>query len=922
VTAADGRSAAVRRNAADEARRKAADEARRKAADEARRKAASGGRRYGDGPGALVDQLRERIADTDAARAERYWRNDDIDALVADRCALFDEIVTAIWQAKIPDAAREEIAVFAVGGYGRGELFPHSDIDLLILARRPDLWRAPITDFVHCLIDLNQELGHSVRSLRDCKREAAKDITVATAIFERRRLVGSSDLARQLDALMDSPRLWPPHTFFKAKRDEQERRHRQYDNVEYGLEPNVKTSPGGLRDIQTVLWVVERKFRTTNLAALEDLGMLTAQERIWMDDGRRFLWWVRFGLHLLAGRKEDHLQFEYQRTLAQRLGFADTSAKLGVERFMHHYYRHVIALREVNDILLQHFDESILRARERPRVAPVNERFQIRNHYIEAVSADVFQRAPSALLEIFVIMANRRDISGVRADTIRLIRGSLHLIDQRFRHDPANTRLFIELLKAPYTLVSQLTRMRRYGVLGRYLPEFGEVVGQMQHDLFHIYTVDAHTMSVIRNMRRLHYRSAEQDYPVAAHCVRNLPKVELLYIAGLYHDIGKGRGGDHSKLGAVDAESFCRRHGLSQADTELVSWLVRQHLLMSSTAQRKDIYDPDVIHEFAAEVKSEMRLNYLYALTVADITATNPTLWNSWRATLLRTLYAETRKALRRGLESPIDRQSTIRACQESAMDKLLTRGLDEPAVQTLWEVPGDEFFLRHSPRQVAEITERMHNHDMDTGPMVMLVDLKGQVSSEGAAEIVLFTRDQPNLFAASVATLSHLDLSVHDAIIHTAANGLCLNTYVVLEENGSPPSREGGRREFLLRRLSEELHDPSEYPSVVKRRTPRRLRQLTRATEVSIRNRRGTRHTELTIVASDRPGLLATIGLLFHELGLSVQSARIATLGERIEDVFDIVDADGKPIRDRERIYTLENTLRQRLDSQIAKVL
>lgn len=881
-----------------------------------------GNRRFGDGPGALVDALRERIAQADAALADRYWNNEDVDTLVADRCALFDRLIGEIWEAHIPAAARDDIAVFAVGGYGRGELFPHSDIDLLVLARRPSRQQKAITDFLHCLIDLNQELGHSVRSLKDCKREAARDITVATALFERRRLAGSADLAGRLDKILSSPRLWPAEAFFKAKRDEQDLRHRQYDNVEYGLEPNLKTSPGGLRDLQTAIWVMARKFATTDLGDLEKLGMLTPQEREWLEDGRRFLWWVRFGLHLLAERKEDRLQFEYQRALAQRLGFADTSAKLGVERFMHHYYRHIIALREVNDILLQHFDESILRARERPRIVPINDRFQIRNNYIETTSADVFRHTPSALLEIFVIMANRRDISGVRADTIRLIREHLHLIDKRFRHDATNTRLFIDLLKAPYTLVSQLTRMRRYGVLGRYLPEFGEVVGQMQHDLFHIYTVDAHTMSVIRNMRRLHYRSAEQDYPVAAHCVRNLPKIELLYIAGLYHDIGKGRGGDHSQLGAADAEAFCRRHSLSDADTDLVTWLVRQHLLMSSTAQRKDIYDPDVIHEFAAEVKSEMRLNYLYALTVADITATNPTLWNSWRATLLRTLYGETRKALRRGLESPVDRQSSVRACQERAMEKLLERGLTETQVEHLWQVPGDDFFLRHTPRQVADVTEQMSRHDVDAGPLVMPVDLKGQGPNEGATEIVLYTHDQPNLFAASVAALNQLELSVHDANIHTAANGLCLNTYVVLNDDGSPLSREAGQRARILETLHQELKDPADYPSVVKRRTSRRLRQLTRATEVKLRNRRGTRHTELTIVASDRPGLLATIGQLFHELGLSVQSARISTLGERIDDVFEIVDENGKAIRDRERIYLLENTLRQRLDNQIAKVL
>jgi [protein-PII] uridylyltransferase len=879
-------------------------------------------RRFGAGPGALVDRLRALIAEADEDLATRYWRNEDVEALVAERARLFDRIICEIWAEKVPEADRGDLAILAVGGYGRGELFPHSDIDLLILARRPRRVRTVVTELVHCLIDLNQELGHSVRSIRDCKREARADITVATAMFERRLIIGSTDLAERLEKTLASRRLWPAETFFKAKRDEQDLRHRQYDNVEYGLEPNVKTSPGGLRDLQTAIWVMARKFKTTDPQALEQLGMLTAEERVWLEAGQRFLWWVRFGLHLLAQRKEDHLQFEYQRALAQRLGFADTRAKLGVERFMHHYYRHIIELREVNDILLQHFDESILRARERPKIVPINDRFRIRNNYIEVTSADVFQDTPSALLEIFVIMANRRDISGVRAETIRLIRQSLPLIDETFRHDRTNTRLFIELLKAPYTLVSQLTRMRRYGVLARYLPEFGEVVGQMQHDLFHIYTVDAHTMSVIRNMRRLHYRSARQDYPVAAHCVRNLPKIELLYIAGLYHDIGKGRGGDHSQLGASDAEAFCRRHGLSDDDTELVTWLVRQHLLMSSTAQRKDIYDPDVIHEFATEVKSEMRLNYLYTLTVADITATNPTLWNSWRASLLRTLYGETRRALRRGLESPLDRQTSIRACQESALEKLLRRGLTADQVMALWRIPGDDFFLRHTPRQVADVTERMQRHDIAAAPLVLLVDLKGQVSTEGATEIVLYTHDQTSLFAASVAALDQLDLSVYDANIHTSVSGLCLNTYVVLDDAGSPLSREGGKRQQVLERLEHELANPADYPSVVQRRTPRRLRQLARATEVSIRNPRGAPHTELTIIAADRPGLLATIGLLFHELGLTVKAARIATLGERVEDVFDIVGADGKAVRDKERIYLLENTLRQRLDNQISSGL
>ena len=876
-------------------------------------------RRFGNGPDALVDDLRSRIVKKDASLERRYWKNEDIDALVAERSNFFDDIIRKIWLAKIPEKSREKIAIFAVGGYGRGELFPHSDIDLLIVSRRPTRERSQITGFLHCLFDLNLEIGHSVRALGECKREAQLDLTVATAMFERRMLVGSEDVARRLDKLMNAPRLWPAAAFFKAKRDEQDKRHAQYDNVEYGLEPNVKTSPGGLRDLQTAIWVLARKFSTTDPEDLEKLGMLTTQERRWLEDGRRFLWWVRFGLHLVAGRKEDHLQFEHQRALAQRLGFADTKARLGVERFMFHYYRHIIELREVNDMLLQHFDETILRARERPKIVKINPRFQIHNNYIEAIGRDVFQQQPSALLEIFVIMANRRDISGVRAETIRLIRDSLGLIDEEYRRNPANTVLFMDLLKAPYTLVSQLTRMRRYGVLGRYLPEFGEIVGQMQHDLFHIYTVDAHTMMVIRNMRRLHYRSAEKNFPVAAHCVRNLPKIELLYVAGLYHDIGKGRGGDHSELGASYVSEFCERHGINEADTELVRWLVRQHLMMSSTAQRKDIYDPDVIHEFASEVKSEMRLNYLYALTVADINATNPTLWNSWRATLLRTLYSETRKALRRGLESPGDRQTSIQACKDSAQEKLALKGLDLSGLEAIWEVPGDEFFLRHTPRQVAWVTEQMLAHEEKKGPLVLMLDLKGQSVAEDATELLLYIRDRPNLFATSVTALNQMGLSVHDANIHTASNGMCLNSYVVLEQTGKSLSRDSKRGEALCDQLKSLLENPGKTSSEVKRRVPRRLRQLTRASEVHLRNPLGSRHSELTIIAADRPGLLARLGRLFQELGLSVISARITTLGERVEDVFYIVDESGKPIRNRERIYLLENALRQKLNNQIA---
>jgi [protein-PII] uridylyltransferase len=882
-------------------------------------------RRFGSGPGEFIEAQAERLRQHDENIADRYWSRHNVEDLLRERSRFLDEMLTQVWLHTLSRQAQEHLCLLAVGGYGRGEQFPHSDVDLLILAKRPSTWGGEIRTFLQSLYDLKLDIGHSVRSLPDCKREAQKDITVATSMYERRYLIGSKTLATKLDKVLSAPRLWPPDKFFKAKRDEQEARHRQFDNVEYGLEPNLKASPGGLRDLQTAMWVCQRQFGTTDPRDLEKIGALTQQEKTWFLDGRRFLWWVRFGLHLLAGRKEDRLQFEYQRGLARKLGFADTSAKRGVERFMKLYYQHVLALREVNEIVFQYFEESILRGKEKPKIEAINDRFQIRNNYMEACHEQVFRDSPTSLIEIFVIMANRRDISGVRAATIRLIRDHLHLIDDEFRKNPIAAKLFMDLLKAPYTLVSQLTRMRRYGVLGQYLPEYGEIVGQMQHDLFHIYTVDAHTMMVIRNMRRFHYRSSEEQFPVACHCVRSLPKIELLYVAGLYHDVGKGRGGNHSELGASDVVKFCVQHGLTKDDTELVAWLVKQHLMMSSTAQRKDIYDPDIIFEFATEVKSVRRLDYLYALTVADINATNPTLWNSWRAALLRQLYGETKKALRRGLESPVDKQATIRACQESALEKLLQGKLGdgicltEDLIRNIWKVPSDDYFLRHTPRQVAELTELMVKHDPQAAPLVVVHERKGQVSNEGATEVSIYVADRQYLFASTVAAFNQLGLSVYDASIHTSHEGLCLNTFIVLDEKGKAPTSRQSDRDALQSQLTKILSATGGLPSVAKRRLPRQLKQLPTTTIVKISNATGTTASELNLITADRPGLLASVGLLFAELGLSVLNARITTLGERVEDVFSIHDRSGLPITSKEEIYLLENTIRQRLDSQLA---
>ncbi|MCE2459417.1 MAG: [protein-PII] uridylyltransferase [Pseudomonadales bacterium] len=856
-------------------------------------------------------ELRRRIAQADRALADEFWAGADIDALVAERGRFIDAFLAEIWQHWFEH--NDNLALLAVGGYGRGELHPHSDIDLLILAKKPSAVQDEIAAFVRLLWDLKLDIGHSVRTLADCKREAARDVVVYTTMMERRRLAGSHLLTAKLDKVLARKSIWPRKRFFRAKQQEQDQRHRQYDHVDYDLEPNLKGSPGGLRDIQTILWITQHDHRSRDLDELVAAGFLTPLEAQWLAEGRRFIWRVRFGLHLIAKRKEDRLLFDYQRELARRFGYRDTDAQLGVEQFMHDYYRHVLLLREVNDILLQHFDEAILRAGERPKIERVNERFHIHNHYIEASHDNVFKTRPASIMEMFVVMANRNDIAGVRASTIRLVRNHLHLIDDAFRNDSEVTAYFMDLLRAPYTVVSQLTRMRRYGVLGRYIPEFGQVVGQMQHDLFHIYTVDAHTMMVIRQMRRLLFRSATEKFPLAARVAHKLPKIELLYVAGLFHDIGKGRGGDHSDLGAADVVRFCRRHGLSEEDTTLVEWLVRAHLTMSATAQRQDIHDPDVVREFARRVGNETRLDYLYALTVADINATNPTLWNGWRATLLGQLYQNTRQQLQEGLDALRERAA---ACRESAIRALARHGIDADRARALWDDPDDDFFVHHSPEQVVAITQAIDGHDIDAGPLVTVLEVADEASAEGATEVFLYGRDRDGLFADSVRAIDSANLRVAAARIATSVSGTCFNSYIVLGIDGAPVA--DGKRTALAQSLTRAMHGDSDAQTL--RHVSRQLKQFVMPTEVALATDPGARTSTLRVVASDRPGLLATLGGLFEELDISVRRARITTLGERVEDVFEITNRAQHPITHPGLTHAVTETIRSTLDAEIAR--
>jgi [protein-PII] uridylyltransferase len=848
----------------------------------------------------------------------RFIEGEDIRTLVYERALFIDCILHYAWfQFEWP----ESVSLEAVGGYGRGELHPCSDIDLLIL-HRPEIFedcKDNIEKFLTFLWDIGLEIGSSVRTVQQTVEMAREDITVATNIFESRTLVGDESLRYELLQATTPDKIWNAEDFFRAKYEEQQERHKKYNDTEYNLEPNIKNAPGGLRDIQTISWVTKRYFTVKTLKQLEGKGFFTDEEFSLINSGEEYLWRVRYALHMVAKRPEERLLFDYQREIAKLFGFVDSHEGLAVEQFMHRYYRTVLALRELNDVVLQFLSEAILQRGKNKRVVSINERFQLRDNFIEATHTYVFEENPSALLEMFVLMAQNPQIEGVRASTIRWIRESRHLIDDKYRHNPENTQLFLTLLQQPGDVVAQLKRMSRYGILGLYLPEFGQVTGQMQHDLFHIYTVDAHTLKVMQNMGNFLLPQAKDDFPVAANVVKRLPKFELLYIAGLYHDIGKGRGGDHSTLGAVDAEEFCHRHGISPRETRLVCWLVEQHLLMSAVAQKQDISDPDVIHQFALKVGDQLHLDYLYCLTVADINGTNNQLWNPWRASLLRQLYLDTRRALRRGLENNIDKQDLIDETQQAAIRNLARKGISEQQALKLWGDMGEDYFLRENFTDIAWHTQAILERK-DDKPLV-LIKTTSNKELEGATQIFVYSKNQKNVFVAVASALSQLNLNIQDAKIYSSKSGYTIDTFFVTDENGAPLNDNPKQRRDLQRALEAELSLVDNYREVIGRRTPRRLKYFASPTRTSLHTDELRNCSVLEVTSPDRPGLLACIGRIFINADIQLLNAKIATLGERVEDIFFIATAEGTPINDQAVAEKLQREICEELDKRVDKI-
>jgi [protein-PII] uridylyltransferase len=836
-----------------------------------------------------------------------------INELVHARAWLVDQILRMAWQQY---SWPEEAALVAVGGYGRRELHPQSDVDLLILlgnGLNASSWHRCTQEFITFIWDLGLQIGSSVRTLEDCCEQAKNDITIATSLIESHTIIGKADLREQAFDWVISEQAWGNEAFYKARIESQQERHRRTNDTEYNLEPNIKNSPGGLRDIQTIGWIGKRHFGLSNMAQLAGHNYLNKSELDTLRKSTDYLWTIRYALHLIAKRPEERLLFDHQRKLATFFGYEDNEEELAVEQFMHRYYRTAMHLAELNQTLLQLFDQGILHAHEADLVVSINRRFELRNGRLQACYPSLFLRQPFAMMEAFVILAQHPQCQAIGAECKRLIQTYRHLIDDKYRRDIRVNSLFMELLRSPQRMSHTLLEMQRQGVLGDYLPAFNRIVGRMQHDMYHIYTVDAHCMKVVKKMRELLLPKERERFPVASRLVHQLPKIELLYIAGFFHDIGKGSGRDHSVVGAEEVRHFCKQHQLGKWDTELVSWLVRHHLLMSMTAQKRDISNPDIIHEFATKMGDQLHLDYLYVLTVSDINATNPALWNNWRASLLRQLYTATNRVLRLGLDVPVNHQGLIEQSQTDARKLLQAQRFNPASVMRLWKNLGDDYFIRENAKTIAWHTRTILNHQIE-GPLVAISETSFS-AFEGGTQIFVYTQDKANLFAVLCAILGQLNLDIQDARIITTEDGHSMDTFIVLDSHGNTINETPTLLEQLQERLTQALLYPNDFAYIVQQRQPRAHKLFNQPSSVSLTNPEGRSWTRLELFSADRPGLLAQVGLVFMRLGISLQKAKIQSIGGRVEDVFFITLNNGHRISDEGLLAKLENDICSSLD-------
>jgi [protein-PII] uridylyltransferase len=834
--------------------------------------------------------LRQLLGDVDRALTVAFREGEDASALARRRSEIVDRIVVHAWGACLGDMAAA--ALFAVGGFGRGMLFPASDVDLLALVAEtsPTLHRA-LESFFGCLWDIGLKPGHAVRTVEQCRELAASDASVFTSLLDARRLAGWPILAESLRGILDDPALWPPRRYLAARLAERDARHARYDDTAQNLEPNLKDGPGGLRTLDALRWLGRRLADAPDFDDMVAEGLLEPVEAAKLARAEETLRRYRYALHLEAGRAEERLLFDYQRGLAMQLGFEDEHAKnLGVEQFMQGYYRAATQIERSGTQLVERFEEMLDPATD---PLPVGTDYVRHGSRISLRNPQLFVRRPASLVEIFIARLDEPGITGFTAETMRRIQHAVSLHGESLADDPQVLSAFLVLLRRGAPAVEALWRMNRHGLLAAILPAFGKVVGRMQYDLFHVYTVDEHTLRVLRNVARFADPAARRDFPIACEIWPHVEKPELMLLAALFHDIAKGRGGDHSVLGEEDARAFCARVGLPADDIELVAWLVRHHLLMSTTAQRQDITDPDVVHRFGATVGDWEHLDHLYLLTIADIIGTSPKLWNAWKDRLLADLYTSTRFALRSDLTPPAHAGMRLRETRERALAMLVAEHVAADDIAGVWAEFPDLSFLRHRPEQIAWQTAAILRARGAT-PLVEVHPF----SVRGSTELFIYTPDRDGLFATVTAMLDRLRFSVVEARILVSSTGKALDTFLLLESDSQAPASLQ-RAEELRSRMLRALDQPAGQ-GPPKRSLSRHLRHFQMAPRIEFVD--AGERTQLALVCTDRPGLLAAVAQALAEAEVRVHDARIATFGERVEDFFQLTDRSNAPLSPQRR--------------------
>ena len=853
------------------------------------------------------EQLRLELDQFTDSQKNQFLAHNPVTHLVEARSRYIDHLLERLWQ-HFGLADHPTLSLVAVGGYGRGELHPLSDVDILVLSQAPidDSTGNTVSAFLTLLWDLKLDVGHSVRTIDECINIGQDDLTVATNLQESRWLCGNQDTYQQLEERLNDGSFWPSEQFYQAKLDEQKTRHARYHDTTYNLEPDIKSSPGGLRDIHTLSWVARRHFGATSLLEMSRFGFLTDAEYRELVECQDSLWRIRFALHCELRRYDNRLTFGHQASVAELLGYQGEGNR-GVEMMMKDFYRTLRRVAELNKMLLQLFDQAILNKGTAPEPILLDEDFQLRGHLIEATKPALFQARPETILDMFLHIARNSQIEGIAAPTLRQLRTARRRLNRFLIEIPAARDKFMELVRQPNCLLRAFKLMHRHGVLSAYLPQWSQIVGQMQFDLFHVYTVDEHTVRLLKNINKFSDPANRDRHPICCEVYPRVTKKELLLLAAIFHDIAKGRGGDHSELGGVDAYEFCIQHGLSKPEANLVKWLVNQHLLMSVTAQRRDIYDPEVITEFAKEVRDEERLDHLICLTVADICATNQELWNSWKRTLLAELYYSTQKALRRGLENPPDMRERIRHNQQMASALLRSEGFAPRDIEVLWQRFKADYFLRHTHKQIAWHAEAILRHEDHSKPLILI----SQKPTRGGTEVFVYCQDKAKLFAIVVSELDKKNLSVHDAQVMTSKDGFALDTFMVLDPTGKAPgeNRHQTVRRALVKALTQMKSDRK------RKRPPYKLQHFNVKTKVDFLPTKSGKKTMIELVALDMPGLLARVGSVFARQGISLQAAKITTIGERAEDFFIVTNQDGEQLSE-----TQQEQLRDALIARLEK--